>query len=61
MNGLELAEACRRIQPNQKVLLVSGTVGPEAYEGATVFPDRFLAKPYETKELIDAVEVVLAG
>ena len=61
MNGLELAEACRRIRPNQKVLLVSGTVGPEIYEGATVVPDRFLAKPYEAKELIGAVEVVLAS
>jgi hypothetical protein len=41
--------------------LVSGTVGPEVYEGATVLPDRFLAKPYEAEELIDAVEVVLAA
>lgn len=61
MNGLELAEACRRIRPNQKVLLVSGTVGPEICEGARVLPDRFLAKPYEAKDLIDAVEAVLAG
>jgi CheY-like chemotaxis protein len=61
MNGMELTEACRRIRPAQKVLLVSGTVGPEVYEGATVLPDRFLAKPYEAEELIDAVEVVLAA
>jgi CheY-like chemotaxis protein len=61
MNGLELAEACRRIRPNQKVLLVSGTVGPEFYEGARVLPDRFVVKPYEAKELMDAVKAVLAG
>ena len=59
MNGLELAESCRRIRPNQKVLLVSGTVGPEICEGARVLPDRFLAKPYEAKELIDVVKVIL--
>jgi CheY-like chemotaxis protein len=61
MNGLELAETCRRIQPDQKVLLVSGTVGPEVYEGARVLPDRFLAKPYEAKEIIDAVKAVLGN
>jgi CheY-like chemotaxis protein len=61
MNGLELAEACRRSRPDQKVLLVSGTVGSEVYEGATVLPNRLLAKPYEAKELIDAVKAVVAG
>ena len=60
MNGLELAEACRRIRPNQRVLLVSGTVGPEVYVGARVLPDRFLAKPYEAEELVEAVKEVLA-
>jgi CheY-like chemotaxis protein len=60
-NGLELATACRRIRPNQKVLLVSGTVGPEVCQGAAVSPDGFLAKPYESKELIAAVESVLAA
>jgi CheY-like chemotaxis protein len=61
MNGLELAEVCRRIRPNQRVLLVSGTVGPEACEGVRARPDRFLAKPYEAKEFIDAVKAVLAA
>jgi CheY-like chemotaxis protein len=61
MTGLELAAACRRIQPKQKVLLVSGTVGPDVCHGAAVIPDRYLPKPYQSKELIDAVEAVLAG
>ncbi|MCX6912915.1 MAG: response regulator [Verrucomicrobia bacterium] len=61
MNGLELAEACRRIQPDQKVLLISGTVGPEVCESARVLLGHFLTKPYETKELIDVVRAVLAG
>ena len=60
MNGLELAEACRRIRPQQKVLLVSGTVGPEIFRDAPVQPDRFLAKPYQAKQLIEAVRTLLA-
>ena len=61
MNGLELATACRRIQPKLKVLLVSGTVGPDICHGAAVQPDQFLAKPYLPKQLIDAVAAALAG
>ena len=44
MNGLELAGACRRIRPQQKVLLLSGTVGAEVFHHAPVQPDRFLKK-----------------
>ena len=61
MTGLELAEACRRIRPEQKVLLVSGTVGPEFATMRRSKPDRFLAKPYQPKELVEAVRSVLAG
>ena len=61
MTGLELAGACRRIRPNQKVLLVTGTVGPEIMRGAPVQPDRFLAKPYNAKDFIEAVEMTLAA
>jgi len=59
MNGLELAEACRQIRSGQKVLLVSGTVGQDIYRHAPVKPDRFLAKPYQSKQLIEAVEAIL--
>jgi len=61
MTGLELAQACRRIRPQQKVLLVSGTVGPEILHHTAVNPDRFLAKPYQAKQLSDAVKALLAG
>jgi CheY-like chemotaxis protein len=60
MTGLELVEACRQIQPRQKALLVSGTVGPEILHNAPVQPNRFLAKPYQAKQLIEAVKAVLA-
>ena len=60
MTGLDLVAACRQIQPKQKVLLVSGTVEEDIYHNAPMKPDRFLAKPYQAKELIDAVETLLA-
>lgn len=59
MTGLDLAAACRQIQPRQKVLLVSGTVGQDIFRGAPAKPDRFLAKPYQAQQLIDLVESVL--
>jgi CheY-like chemotaxis protein len=60
MTGLDLVEACRQIRPRQKTLLVSGTVGEDIFHYARVKPDRFLAKPYEAKQLIDALEALLA-
>lgn len=59
MNGLELSNACRQIRPKQKVLLVSGTVGPEIFRDELVQPDGFLAKPYDAQKLIEAVTATL--
>ena len=61
MTGLTLASACRRIRPKQKVLLVSGTVGPDILRDAPVKPDGFLLKPYQAKQFIEAVEAALAA
>lgn len=60
MNGLELIEACRRVRPGQKTLLLSGTVGSDSYHDAPVQPDAFLAKPYQAKQLLAVVESMLA-
>ncbi|HWI59321.1 MAG TPA: response regulator [Bacillota bacterium] len=60
MTGTELIEACRRVHPSQKTLLVSGTVGPEICQHASSKPDYFLAKPYHAKQLINLVESILA-
>src|SRR5262249_25331352 len=61
MNGLELIEACRRLQPGQKVLLLSGTVDQQIYRNSSCKPDRFLAKPYQAKQLTEAVKELLAS
>jgi len=60
MSGLDLVEACRKIRPGQKAVLVTGTIAPDILSDAPVQPNRFLTKPYYAKELIDAVEAVLA-
>jgi DNA-binding NtrC family response regulator len=59
MNGIDLIKACREIQPRQKVLLISGTVGEDIYRNSTEKPNQFLAKPYHSKQLVDAVEALL--
>ena len=56
MSGLDLIAACRRLQPLQKILLVSGTVDETIYHTAADKPDSFLAKPYQAKQLIAAVK-----
>ncbi|MCU0782717.1 MAG: response regulator [Verrucomicrobia bacterium] len=60
MNGMDLIQACRRIHPRQKVILVSGTVDETIYRNAECKPDRFLAKPYQAKQLADLVRAILA-
>ena len=59
-NGMDLIQACRRINPRQKIILVSGTVDETIYHHAEQKPDGFLAKPYQAKQLADLVREVLA-
>lgn len=60
MTGMDLIQACRRINPRQKIIMVSGTVDEAIYHHAENKPDRFLAKPYQAKALADLVRAVLA-
>ena len=59
LTGMDLIQACRKINPEQRVLLVSGTVDENIFRGSNVRPDRFLAKPYQAKQLVDLVEALL--
>src|SRR5215510_10823978 len=59
MNGLDLIAACRQLQPRQKILLLSGTVDEHIYRNVPAKPDRFLGKPYQAKQLIEAVKALL--
>ena len=61
MNGLDLVRECRRINPRQKIFLLSGTVDEHIYADATVKPDRFLAKPYQVNDFVELVEELIAS
>lgn len=59
MNGMALLEACRKIYPRQKFLLVSGTVDETVYRESGQKPNCFLAKPYQPTQLVEMVQVML--
>lgn len=55
MTGLELIDRCRKVNPGQKVLMVSGTVDSSVFKDAAQQPDYFMPKPYSTDRLVDVV------
>ena len=61
MDGLELIDRCRRVQPGLKTLLLSGTVDESFLRQQAVKPDKFLPKPYRVKTLLKVVEDILQG
>jgi CheY-like chemotaxis protein len=61
MDGLALIRACRRLNPKQKIILVSGTVDESIFNGTGIKPDLFLAKPYQPAALTGMVQELLQG
>lgn len=61
MNGMQLIEKFRNLEPNLKILLVSGTVGEDIFQNSRVKPDKFLAKPYQSNDLTVAVKALLTS
>jgi DNA-binding response OmpR family regulator len=61
MTGMDLIRECRRLNPAQKLVLVSGTVDEHVFSDAPVKPDRFLSKPYQIHELTDIVRALAAA
>src|ERR1700722_3101103 len=59
MNGMQLIEKFRNLEPRLKILLVSGTVGEDIFQNSRVKPDKFLAKPYQSNDLTVAVKALL--
>ncbi len=55
MTGMDLIRECRRLNPEQKIVLISGTVDEHVFSDAPVKPDRFLTKPYQIYQLTDCV------
>jgi two-component system, OmpR family, response regulator ChvI len=61
MSGMDLIRECRRLNPRQKTILVSGTVDGVVFADASFKPDKFIAKPYDIKSLVEIVRVMLAA
>ena len=59
MNGLELIEKCKQVQPNLKTILYSGSVGQDIFEERGIKPNNFLSKPFQPKELLAMIETLL--
>ena len=59
MNGLELSEKCKSACPGLKILMVSGTAGPEILVEFPGTVDQFMAKPYRPSELARSVRTLL--
>lgn len=55
MNGLDLVRECRRINPRQRTILLSGTVDENVFANAPIKPDRFLAKPYQIRDFVESI------
>ncbi len=60
MSGMDLIRECRRLNPEQKTVLISGTVDGAVFADAAVRPDQFVAKPYDIQSLKDLVTNMLA-
>jgi CheY-like chemotaxis protein len=60
MNGMDLVRECRRVNPQQKMMLLSGTVDERIYADATAKPDTFMAKPYQLRDFIESVQKLAA-
>ncbi len=61
MDGFELIDRCRRVQPGLKTLLLSGTIDESFLRQQAVKPDKFLSKPYRVKTFLKVVEDILQG
>jgi CheY-like chemotaxis protein len=61
MSGMDLIRECRRLNPQQKMILLSGTVDEHVFADAPVKPDQFLTKPYQIHDLAERVKSLIAA
>ncbi|HEX4350376.1 MAG TPA: response regulator [Verrucomicrobiae bacterium] len=61
MSGMDLVRECRRLNPRQKMILLSGTVDEHVFADAPVKPDQFLTKPYQIQELAERVRSLIVA
>jgi DNA-binding response OmpR family regulator len=58
MNGMDLIVECRRLNPKQKIILLSGTVDEGVYASVPEKPDHFLAKPYQVHQFVELIRTL---
>jgi len=61
MNGMDLVRECRRLNPRQKIMLLSGTVDEHIFADAKDKPDTFMSKPYQVSSFVESVQRLAAG
>ena len=61
LSGTDLIRECRRVSPQQRIVLLSGTADESVFASSPSKPDRFLAKPYKSEELIHLVQSILSN
>ena len=60
MNGRELIQRCKVIQPRLRTILYSGNAQEETVSIYPTMPDRFLRKPFTPQVLINLVKSLVA-
>ncbi|MGA2802542.1 MAG: response regulator [Verrucomicrobiota bacterium] len=61
MSGLDLIRECKRLNPQQKTILLSGTVNESIYANSPIKPDHFLTKPYQIHKLVEVTLSLVAS
>ena len=61
MNGMELLQACKADHPSLRCISASGTLQVEEMKVYPIQPDKYPAKPFYPRQLLDAVEELVTG
>ena len=61
MTGMDLIRECRRLNPQQKIILLSGTVDESIYTNSPIKPDYLLTKPYQIHKLVEVIRSLVAS
>jgi DNA-binding NtrC family response regulator len=61
MSGMDLIRECKRLNPRQKTILLSGTVDESVYADSPIKPDYLMAKPYHIHKLVEMIHSLVAS
>ena len=61
MSGMDLIRECKRLNPLQKTILLSGTVDESIYADSPIKPDYLITKPYQIHKLVEIIRLLVAS